>query len=429
MPRPCHSPPNVSAGGSVPMQRRGGYRAQYAAADQGGVSTGQRSGRRGGVVQRDQPYLAHPSGCPFWSSRHRMHRARRGGRCQAGVPQRLLGDVVQSWGDTPPPSPRLPRYREPVRGLNRLAEGRGMGCVPPPRSFPIPRTQPGAGGRSDYNSHKAARVPPFPISASGGQTPPSGPRGRWRRWRRRGGLHIPSASARRSSPPPLPSRPCCRGGPEMAAVAAGASGSAAGAAPQQQPPPQQQPQPAAGGAAGSGEAGGGGGGGAGGGGGGGGGAGPAAGSGSGGGAAGGESWYLALLGLAEHFRTSSPPKVRLCVHCLQAVLPRKPPARMEARTHLQLGSVLYHHTRNGDQARGHLEKAVSPGGVYVWRRRRRRGRVGEGALSVGLACGGCRLTPCLLLQWLISQQVSFSWLSVWARSVAAWPPCSCSRGL
>ncbi|XP_071583862.1 MAU2 chromatid cohesion factor homolog isoform X1 [Heliangelus exortis] len=149
----------------------------------------------------------------------------------------------------------------------------------------------------------------------------------------------------------------------MAAVAAGASGSASGAAPQQQPPPQQQPQPAAGGAGGSGEAAGGGGGGAGGGGGGGGGAGPAPGSGSGGGggggggAAGGESWYLALLGLAEHFRTSSPPKVRLCVHCLQAVLPRKPPARMEARTHLQLGSVLYHHTRNGDQARGHLEKA------------------------------------------------------------------------
>uniref|UniRef100_A0A803YEI3 MAU2 chromatid cohesion factor homolog n=1 Tax=Meleagris gallopavo TaxID=9103 RepID=A0A803YEI3_MELGA len=59
----------------------------------------------------------------------------------------------------------------------------------------------------------------------------------------------------------------------------------------------------------------------------------------------------------SHFRTSSPPKVRLCVHCLQAVLPRKPPARMEARTHLQLGSVLYHHTRNGEQARGHLEKA------------------------------------------------------------------------
>lgn len=178
----------------------------------------------------------------------------------------------------------------------------------------------------------------------------------------------------------------------MAAVAAGAAG---GAAPQQQPPPQQQPQPAAGGAAGSGEAGGGGGGAGGGGGGGAGGAGPGPGSGSGGGAAGGggESWYLALLGLAEHFRTSSPPKVRLCVHCLQAVLPRKPPARMEARTHLQLGSVLYHHTRNGEQARGHLEKAVSAGAA------------GGGRARVGRAvrCADRRV----LLQWLISQQVSF----------------------
>lgn len=72
-----------------------------------------------------------------------------------------------------------------------------------------------------------------------------------------------------------------------------------------------------------------------------------------------ESWYLALLGFAEHFRTSSPPKIRLCVHCLQAVFPFKPPQRIEARTHLQLGSVLYHHTKNSEQARSHLEKAVS----------------------------------------------------------------------
>ncbi|XP_073659238.1 MAU2 chromatid cohesion factor homolog isoform X3 [Tursiops truncatus] len=70
-----------------------------------------------------------------------------------------------------------------------------------------------------------------------------------------------------------------------------------------------------------------------------------------------ESWYLALLGFAEHFRTSSPPKIRLCVHCLQAVFPFKPPQRIEARTHLQLGSVLYHHTKNSEQARSHLEKA------------------------------------------------------------------------
>uniref|UniRef100_A0A8C5E2Q6 MAU2 chromatid cohesion factor homolog n=1 Tax=Gouania willdenowi TaxID=441366 RepID=A0A8C5E2Q6_GOUWI len=70
-----------------------------------------------------------------------------------------------------------------------------------------------------------------------------------------------------------------------------------------------------------------------------------------------ERWYLALLGFAEHFRTSSPPKIRLCVHCLQAVFQFKPPQRIEARTHLQLGSVLYHHTKNSDLARSHLEKA------------------------------------------------------------------------
>uniref|UniRef100_A0AAY4EEW1 MAU2 chromatid cohesion factor homolog n=1 Tax=Denticeps clupeoides TaxID=299321 RepID=A0AAY4EEW1_9TELE len=71
-----------------------------------------------------------------------------------------------------------------------------------------------------------------------------------------------------------------------------------------------------------------------------------------------EPWYLALLGFAEHFRTSSPPKIRLCVHCLQAVFQFKPPQRIEARTHLQLGSVLYHHTKNSELARNHLEKAV-----------------------------------------------------------------------
>uniref|UniRef100_A0A3P8WEH0 MAU2 chromatid cohesion factor homolog n=1 Tax=Cynoglossus semilaevis TaxID=244447 RepID=A0A3P8WEH0_CYNSE len=71
-----------------------------------------------------------------------------------------------------------------------------------------------------------------------------------------------------------------------------------------------------------------------------------------------ESWYLALLGFAEHFRTSSPSKIRLCVHCLQAVFQFKPTARVEARTHLQLGSVLYRHTKNSELAQTHLEKAV-----------------------------------------------------------------------
>lgn len=72
-----------------------------------------------------------------------------------------------------------------------------------------------------------------------------------------------------------------------------------------------------------------------------------------------EPWYLALLGFAEHFRTSSPPKIRLCVHCLQAVFQFKPPPRVEARTHLQLGSVLYRHTKNSELAQTQLEKAVS----------------------------------------------------------------------
>lgn len=86
-----------------------------------------------------------------------------------------------------------------------------------------------------------------------------------------------------------------------------------------------------------------------------------------------ERWYLALLGFAEHFRTSSPPKIRLCVHCLQAVFQFKPPQRIEARTHLQLGSVLYHHTKNSELARSHLEKAVR--GVWAGKD---RGWGGEG---------------------------------------------------
>uniref|UniRef100_UPI00398EDBC9 MAU2 chromatid cohesion factor homolog isoform X2 n=1 Tax=Pristiophorus japonicus TaxID=55135 RepID=UPI00398EDBC9 len=70
-----------------------------------------------------------------------------------------------------------------------------------------------------------------------------------------------------------------------------------------------------------------------------------------------DAWYLALLGFAESFRTASPPKIKLCVHCLQAVFQFKPSQRVEARTQLQLGSVLYHHTKNTEQARSHLEKA------------------------------------------------------------------------
>lgn len=72
-----------------------------------------------------------------------------------------------------------------------------------------------------------------------------------------------------------------------------------------------------------------------------------------------DAWYLALLGLAEHFRVSTPPNIRMCVQCLQTVFSFKPPPRVEARTHLQLGNILVLYTKNVDLARTHLEQAVS----------------------------------------------------------------------
>jgi len=70
-----------------------------------------------------------------------------------------------------------------------------------------------------------------------------------------------------------------------------------------------------------------------------------------------DAWYLSLLGLAEHFRVSTPPNIRLCVQCLQTVFTFKPPSRVEARTHLQLGNILVQYTKNVDLARSHLEQA------------------------------------------------------------------------
>lgn len=71
-----------------------------------------------------------------------------------------------------------------------------------------------------------------------------------------------------------------------------------------------------------------------------------------------DAWYLSLLGLAEYFRTSSPPMIKECVQCLKAVFTFKPPPRVEARTHLQLGNILLTHTKNIDLAKTHLEQAV-----------------------------------------------------------------------
>ncbi|VDQ03682.1 unnamed protein product [Trichobilharzia regenti] len=71
--------------------------------------------------------------------------------------------------------------------------------------------------------------------------------------------------------------------------------------------------------------------------------------------------YASLLGLAETFRTMSPPNMRLAVHCLKAILHFKLPVNLEARTHLQLGRLLFHYSKSDEQTKFHLEKARTLG--------------------------------------------------------------------
>merc|ERR1712018_519857 len=70
-----------------------------------------------------------------------------------------------------------------------------------------------------------------------------------------------------------------------------------------------------------------------------------------------QNLYISLLGLAESFRTSNPPNIKLCIHCLQSIFNLKPPSAIEARTHLQLANILITHTKNNVLAEKHLEKA------------------------------------------------------------------------
>lgn len=73
-----------------------------------------------------------------------------------------------------------------------------------------------------------------------------------------------------------------------------------------------------------------------------------------------ETPYLTLLTLAEGFRTAIPPDIPTTVQCLMAILnlPNNDP-RVVARTHLQIGKLIYQHTTNIDVALDYLEKAVS----------------------------------------------------------------------
>jgi len=72
-----------------------------------------------------------------------------------------------------------------------------------------------------------------------------------------------------------------------------------------------------------------------------------------------ESWYLALLGMAESFRQKN--NLKESIRCLQAVFAFKPALPIEARTNLQLGIMLQTYTNNADLAKQHLEQAWNQG--------------------------------------------------------------------
>jgi len=69
----------------------------------------------------------------------------------------------------------------------------------------------------------------------------------------------------------------------------------------------------------------------------------------------GETWYLSLLGLSESFRKKGNYKES--IRCLQAIFAFKPSIDVEARTQLQVGTMLHLHTKNADLAKHHLEQA------------------------------------------------------------------------
>ena len=74
---------------------------------------------------------------------------------------------------------------------------------------------------------------------------------------------------------------------------------------------------------------------------------------------------LALLSLAEGFRTSNPPDIPSTVQCLLAVLNLRPATLRVAQINLQIAKLLLQHTTNQSDStviKGFLEKAVS----FIW---------------------------------------------------------------
>ena len=68
-----------------------------------------------------------------------------------------------------------------------------------------------------------------------------------------------------------------------------------------------------------------------------------------------DTWYVALLGLADTFLKAG--NVPECVKCLSAVFQFNPPQVICARTHLQLGNILHTKTNNQDMAKQQLYQA------------------------------------------------------------------------
>jgi len=68
-----------------------------------------------------------------------------------------------------------------------------------------------------------------------------------------------------------------------------------------------------------------------------------------------DTWYPALLGLADSYLKAN--NIKECVRCLSAVFNFSPPPMICARTHLQLGNILHTKTNNLDLAKQHLYQA------------------------------------------------------------------------
>lgn len=70
-----------------------------------------------------------------------------------------------------------------------------------------------------------------------------------------------------------------------------------------------------------------------------------------------EKCHKALLSLAQEFRTKSPPDLKSCMQCLQAILNLPVSQHIVAETNYKLGSLIYKYTFDTNIAQVYLERA------------------------------------------------------------------------